>query len=181
VKSKNKKYRWGLLDFSKPFPKAYRYACILGVVSLVACIVLSAMEAIGNKSFSDSSDVIIGFLGLYGIIAPIFVGLNCIIWKIGNAWYKNKTTQEEKKKTAEKAAREAFEKDHPHYEQEQFYLQCKEQGITEVDTPASVARMMLFARNHNIPGTEGQLIAAFKSGENDVRRLEKRKQIESTR
>ncbi len=177
AKAKKNRYRWGMTDFSKPFPKIYKFMFILGLICLVLSFVLAGAEVLSDFAPSENMDVVIGFMALYGIIAPISVGLNFIIWKIGNSAYNRKEKKLAQQRAAEEEAKRAFEESHPHYEQEKFYLLCKGQGITSIDTPAAVARMVLLARNNNFPGSEAELIDAYKTGMEDVARNEHKERV----
>lgn len=171
--AKKNRYRWGRLDFTKPFPKVYKIMLILGVVCIIGTFVLSAGEVLSGDSMSESMSLVTGFMGIYGIAAPISVFMNFCIWKIGHSAY----LRHARKEAAEAEQKRIFAEEHPHYEQEQFYLLCKGQGITSIDTPAAVARMVLLAKNKDIPGSESDLIAAFKLGQAEIARNERKKKL----
>ena len=45
-----------------------------------------------------------------------------------------------------------------------FYLLCKEEGIIDLHSKVSIARMVLVAKNHGISGSEEELIKKFNDG-----------------
>lgn len=171
--AKKNRYRWGKLDFSQPFPKAYKFMLIAGVACLIGCFALSAGEVLSGDPMSESMSMIVGFMGIYGIAAPFSVLVNYCIWRAGHAAYLRNARKEE----AKKEEKRRFAQEHPHYEQEQFYLLCKAQGITSIDTPAAVARMVLLAKNNQVPGSEKDLIDAFKLGQKDIAGREQKQKL----
>ena len=165
---KKNSYRWGRFDFSKPFPKNCKIMLILGVICLIGSFALSAVEVLSGDSFSDSMSIVVGFMGLYGIAGPLAAFVSFCVWNVGHAAY----LRHAEKEAAKEAEIQLFNEQHPHYEQEKFYQLCKENGITDIETPAAVARMVLLAKNNGIPGSERNLIADFKLGQAEVARIE---------
>ena len=174
--AKKVRTHYGLLDFTKPFPKSFKVLRITGWIGLAIGLALCVKEVLFGSS--GDVDAIAGFLIIYGIGIQISVGYSHLVWKIGSSRYKKTMEKQEAEKAAEAERKRVFEEEHPHYKQEQFYLQCKAQGIKSVDTPADVARLVLFAKNKNYPGTESQLIEAYKTGEKDVTSLELKKELD---
>ena len=164
-----------MLDFTKPFPKSFKVLRITGWIGLAIGLALCVKEVLFGSS--GDVDAIAGFLIIYGIGIQISVGYSHLVWKIGSSRYKKAMEKQEAEKAAEAERKRVFEEEHPHHKQEQFYLQCKAQGITSVDTPADVARLVLFAKNKNYPGTESQLIEAYKIGKKDVTSRELKKEL----
>lgn len=173
--AKKVRTHYGLLDFTKPFPKSYKFMRISGWISLFIGLALCVKEVLFGSS--GEMDTIPGFLILYGIMIQISVGYSYLVWKNGSSRYKKEMEKQAAEKAAAEEKKRIFEEEHPHYQQEQFYLQCKAQGITSIDTPADVARMVLLAKNKKFPGTESQLIAAYKTGKNDVTSRERKKEL----
>lgn len=171
--------RLGMMDFTKPFPKSYKFIRIMGLVCLLVGLGLCVKDALFGSSGSGEGDAFIGCLILYGIICQISVAYSHLVWKVGSTRYKKQMEKQAAQEAAEAEQKRIFEEEHPHYEQEQFYLLCKAQGITSIDTPEAVARMVLLAKNKSVPGSEKELIAAFKTGKDDIARRERKKELAS--
>lgn len=176
---RKKTTRRGKMDFSQPFPKSRKILFFVGLICLVLSFVLSAMSL--NKESTETTDVLIGILGIVGFAVPIWSAISFVVWKIGNFSHNIKTKIDEREADAKAAEKARFEKEHPHYEEEKFYLLCAEQNIEDADTPAAVARICLVARKNNIKGTERELVAAFNTGKADVQQQKRNKKLAADR
>ena len=166
-----KRFRWGMMDFTKPFPKSYKYIRIAGLICLALGFGLAAKDTLVGSS--GDGDAFVGFLILYGIFSQISVAWSWVVWKMGNARYRKHMAKQE----AEEEQKRLFAQQHPHYEQEQFYRLCKDNGIADIDTPEAVARMLLLAKNKGISGSEKELTEAFKTGRKEIARMEKEAKV----
>lgn len=77
--------------------------------------------------------------------------------------------------------REAYLKAHPYLEAEEFFKKARADGITDAETKAGAARLLLYARNNNISGTDEEIIKRFKIGKEYVIKFETLERLEALR
>jgi len=63
---------------------------------------------------------------------------------------------------------ERFQREHPHYEDEQFYRLCRDHGISSASAPAEIARILLLAENNDIAGDRKEILKRFNIGKSIV-------------
>lgn len=63
---------------------------------------------------------------------------------------------------------ERFQREHPHYEDEQFYRLCRENGVSSAATSAEIARILLVAENNEILGDRKEILKRFNIGKSIV-------------
>jgi len=70
-----------------------------------------------------------------------------------------------------------FEKEHPHFEDEQLYLKAKKAGIKDVESKANVSRLVLWAKNNGIKKTQQELLESYNIGKSEVEQADKKQLI----
>ena len=69
---------------------------------------------------------------------------------------------------------ERFQREHPHYRDEQFYRLCRDHGVRSASTPAEIARILLVAENNDISGDRKEVLKCFNIGKSIVDEQDKR-------
>ena len=79
----------------------------------------------------------------------------------------------DKEHEKERCAYEKWEKEHPHFEAEEFYLKLEEAGISEIDSEYKKEKMLLFIKNNDlkVSGTTEEIVEFFYLGKREVERL----------
>ena len=91
--AKKVRTHYGLLDFTKPFPKSYKFVRITGWIGLAIGLALCVKEVLFGSS--GEMDTFPGFLILYGITIQIAVSYSHLVWKIGSSRYKKAMEKQE--------------------------------------------------------------------------------------
>jgi len=158
------------------YPTAYKILCICGCVMFFSFALGSFIGFIAMLS-SDSAEYS-WFLLLMG---ACHFGFGCyFIYFTKNLDVEYDAFLEEVRqlKAKEKAEKQAFEKEHPHYEEELFYKACKKANINNVSDKANVARLELVAKKSGISGTTNELINMYTIGKNDIESSQKASRLE---
>ena len=131
-----------------------------------------------EDSFTYNDDIIeIGHGFKFGYYDPALYGTPiCIALAVASFWVPAKLRARKARALAEEQAKQrAFEEKHPHYEAEQFYKGARDAGLSEVETSAGRARLMLYAKNKGLQLTETQAVEQFLLGQSEVERLKEQK------
>ncbi len=115
-----------------------------------------------------------GFFGFFGVMSIK------LLKSIGGEYEKFLVYVDEERKK-DRLKYEKFKKEHPYWEEEQFYIKMRDEGIENVDSKANIARLKLVAKNNGIKKAQEDLIRDFNIGKSEIERIELKEKNSKTR
>lgn len=108
---------------------------------------------------------------LIAIVMSVIIGIG-VCASIDKEYKKFKEFVD-KEHEKEIQAYEEWEKEHPHFEAEEFYLKLEKAGISEIDSEYKKEKMLLFIKNNDlkVSGTTEEIVEFFYLGKREVERL----------
>lgn len=165
---------------SDRYPSKEKRKIIFGIVLFFSFFAFAVVLSI---SLLGIEDIEFGFGGVLFVtgIASVFLGFgiyNVHLLKKLDREYSEflREVKEKKKKEAEKER--IFKQNHPHYQEEKFYKECKKNKIDNVKEKANIARLSLIAEKCGITASVEELINMYTVGKEDVKSAEREVKIE---
>lgn len=138
----------------------------IAIIASVAYLVLAA----------ETPALILGAL-FFGGFFGFFGGMAVKLLKSINGEYEKFLTYVEEEKKKDQTEREKFLKKHPHWQEEKFFRQMRDEGIENIDSKANIARLKLVTKKLGIKKTQEELIEAFNIGKSETEKFEHKEEM----